>query len=557
MKTGIVLEIENNKAIVMQAGGSFVSVGAKAGWNRGDVVALPKSRVSVKSLYTVAACFVLALIFSISGFRLYFKEITLISLDINPSIEMGINRFDRVIRVSGYNEDGQVVINTVSLKHKSYKDAIGVILMSKSLAPYYTDDDVWIKIAVYSEVPEKNDIISASLINEVELHAARNLPLRVDCGIVSNELVKKAHEYNLTPGKYAEILELKELAPETDIEEYRDVSINKIIEIIDQITDETMYNDLENETESGMESESGEEGEPGVADDYDIEGEIAEESASFVLGGIDSTDEADGTDEADRTEENVGADKTDGADEAGTTIESTVIDEDGEVAGTGETDESNGADESIGTDESGSREGIDKTSETVTLEAPSKSDEHSVTSDAVKTEEITEPGGIDISTATTESTDVKEPAATDGPAETDESVDKGDNTTKNNNGNNGANDNSSKNNSGNNKDNNNSANGNSPSNNSSGNANNNGAGSNVNSGNNSNSNSNKGGNNGANGDSPSNNSSGNANSKGNSKNNKNSNNSANGDSPSNNSSGNSNSKGSSNSNSNSNSKNKK
>ena len=43
------------------------------------------------------------------GTWLYFTPTMEISVDINPSIELGVNRFDRVISVDGYNEDGQAL----------------------------------------------------------------------------------------------------------------------------------------------------------------------------------------------------------------------------------------------------------------------------------------------------------------------------------------------------------------------------------------------------------------------------------------------------------------
>ena len=40
---------------------------------------------------------------------LYFTPIAEISIDINPSIELRVNRFDQVISVDGLNGDGQAL----------------------------------------------------------------------------------------------------------------------------------------------------------------------------------------------------------------------------------------------------------------------------------------------------------------------------------------------------------------------------------------------------------------------------------------------------------------
>ena len=69
----------------------------------------------------VCACFLFG------GYWLYFTPIAEISIDINPSIEMSINRFDRVISVSDFNQDGQELSSTLHIKYKNYMDAVKLI----------------------------------------------------------------------------------------------------------------------------------------------------------------------------------------------------------------------------------------------------------------------------------------------------------------------------------------------------------------------------------------------------------------------------------------------
>ena|GEM_PF-673723 len=228
MKTGLVFEIIDNKAIVMLTGGSLVSLPAKAGWRKGDVVTVRKSSVSARPLWTAAACFLFVILLSAGGQRLYFTERSLISLDINPSMEMGLNRFDRVIRVSAYNDDSRYIVDTVGALHKTYESALEDLLVSEPLSAYLTEDENWIKVAVHSEISDKETMLSETITGGVASLPIAGGNVQVDCEIVSGELVREAHEQGLTPGKYTEILKLVELAPETDIEEYRDKGITEI-----------------------------------------------------------------------------------------------------------------------------------------------------------------------------------------------------------------------------------------------------------------------------------------------------------------------------------------
>lgn len=57
------------------------------------------------------------------GSWLYFTPTAAISIDINPSIELEVNRFGRVLSVTGYNDDGRVLADSLPIKHLGYADA--------------------------------------------------------------------------------------------------------------------------------------------------------------------------------------------------------------------------------------------------------------------------------------------------------------------------------------------------------------------------------------------------------------------------------------------------
>ena len=58
-----------------------------------------------RAAIALAACLVLAAV-GLMGSRLYFEETAFVGIDVNPSIELGINRFDIVVSAKAYNEDG-------------------------------------------------------------------------------------------------------------------------------------------------------------------------------------------------------------------------------------------------------------------------------------------------------------------------------------------------------------------------------------------------------------------------------------------------------------------
>ena len=72
-------------------------------------------RTFLRRFAVSAACSLL--VFLAGGSYLFFTPTAFISVDVNPSLELGINRFDRVVSVTGYNEDGQNLADNLSLKY--------------------------------------------------------------------------------------------------------------------------------------------------------------------------------------------------------------------------------------------------------------------------------------------------------------------------------------------------------------------------------------------------------------------------------------------------------
>ena len=65
-------------------------------------------RFPYKRILTTAVC-LMVLCFGWAGYNIYYTPITVISVDINPSVELGVNRFDRVISVSAFNSEADEI----------------------------------------------------------------------------------------------------------------------------------------------------------------------------------------------------------------------------------------------------------------------------------------------------------------------------------------------------------------------------------------------------------------------------------------------------------------
>ena len=172
----------------------------------------PQSRRLVPGLACLAAVFL-----CLGGYRLYFTATSIISIDINPSLELGINPFDRVVSVEGFNEDGA----SLDLESMSYTRAVEEILSDERIAAYLSEDQV-LSIAVAGADEEKTETILSQVRACAQGHE------NTHCYGVSHEEITSAHEVGLSCGKYRAYLELKEYDPDITAEEVSGMTMKEI-----------------------------------------------------------------------------------------------------------------------------------------------------------------------------------------------------------------------------------------------------------------------------------------------------------------------------------------
>lgn len=104
-------------------------------------------KVHFKLFLPAAAC---TLLIFLGGYWLYFVPTAEISMDINPSIELDVNRFDRVISVEGWNDDGKELAGSLDIWNLEYSEAVNRILENETVADLLSDNGI-LTIAVVGE----------------------------------------------------------------------------------------------------------------------------------------------------------------------------------------------------------------------------------------------------------------------------------------------------------------------------------------------------------------------------------------------------------------------
>lgn len=201
-------------------------------------------------LVSAAAC----LLFLLLGGRwLYFTPTATISIDINPSIELGINRFNRVISVNSYNDDGQNLADSLKIKFADYTSAIQQILDNKHIAALLSGDEV---MTIVVTGPDGNQ--SLRILSDVESRTEKQG--NTYCYCAHSEEMEEAHEMGLSYGKYMAFLELRALDPSITPEDIRDMTMREILDLKDLLSsgsDNSSNNGSDNKNDTQINSNGG------------------------------------------------------------------------------------------------------------------------------------------------------------------------------------------------------------------------------------------------------------------------------------------------------------
>lgn len=146
---------------------------------------------------SAAVCAALFLTLGVGSHVMLGVPVAYVSIDVNPSIELELNRLDRVITAKAYNEDGEKVLEGLSVKGAYYTDAIELLVESAAMHPYLTGNgDLTFTVASSDGQREGRLFQGVKKCSAYSRHGGRSF--RTDV-----EFLEEAHESGFSLGKYA------------------------------------------------------------------------------------------------------------------------------------------------------------------------------------------------------------------------------------------------------------------------------------------------------------------------------------------------------------------
>lgn len=155
----------------------------------------------------------------VGGYSVYSRPVSYISIDVNPSIELEINRFDKVVSAKGYNADGQDILQHVPLKNISYLQAIDRLLQDAYYSRYLNRDSQ----LVLTVVSDRSDAMLEQIQANDRFQAYGAVTYSSDTACMN-----EAHQHEMSFGKYRAYLELSQYDDSITVEDCHGMTMGEI-----------------------------------------------------------------------------------------------------------------------------------------------------------------------------------------------------------------------------------------------------------------------------------------------------------------------------------------
>lgn len=232
----VIVEIHRSTAIVLSEEGCIAKIRNRNYQIGQEVEIQVRKELKQKKWFAFASAAASLLFLSGIGAYAYYTPYTYVSLDVNPSIEYTVNRFEKVLSVNGVNDDGTEIISEISLKDLKYKritDAVALTVNEILKAGYLDSGTSGIVITTSSEKEEEADdlakVLEASAVETCEDNDCKAV---VTAESVGAKRVAEARELGVTPGKLnlvQKLIESSGNSEDIELEEWLHKSVKDIM----------------------------------------------------------------------------------------------------------------------------------------------------------------------------------------------------------------------------------------------------------------------------------------------------------------------------------------
>lgn len=241
---GSILELNGNKAIVMTDKCDFVTVkrqpdmaiGQERRFNNLDLYNVKKNYI--KYIALVASVFVVVFSYFIYS-QVYMPGtvFAFVDIDINPSIELTVDKNIQVIDTKPLNDDAKTLLNDLKLKKLSLKEAVAeVVTESEKLGYIKSDKDNAILVSASLAKGDNKGSVEEKALNSTlddinkEAVSVDNKKIETEVLKVSPESRSQAVKNNISMGRYTLYNQIKDEGEDLSLEEAKASRVYDMLE---------------------------------------------------------------------------------------------------------------------------------------------------------------------------------------------------------------------------------------------------------------------------------------------------------------------------------------
>ncbi|MCI5604153.1 MAG: hypothetical protein MR413_00645 [Clostridia bacterium] len=189
----LVTEIKNNKAVLLDAKGNFFIVRNK-NYQVGQTIEYHSAN-TLQQAAGIAACLLITVGIAAGGYKTYYTPVAILSIDINPSIQLEVNIFDRIINTSAFNTEGEIILNEANVANSKTIKSIEQIIDIAEEKGYFSELDN----SVIIDVVDSKKHITDKIVMLKDEYTGRNIEVIVERA--SEEDAENSKNMNISIGR--------------------------------------------------------------------------------------------------------------------------------------------------------------------------------------------------------------------------------------------------------------------------------------------------------------------------------------------------------------------
>lgn len=160
------------------------------------------------------------------------NEFSYITVDVNPSFELVLNKEDIVLNIITYNDEAKEIIKLLGYKDKEYMDVLQQLLSNEEYLQYILEDG-YMQVSVYSKNKQK----SISLESQIDQYLSTTVvSQQYQSGCVDKQTHHAAKQCHMSSGRYSLIQEIMALDTSYTMNALETMSIQELRTIYLQLT---------------------------------------------------------------------------------------------------------------------------------------------------------------------------------------------------------------------------------------------------------------------------------------------------------------------------------